>query len=149
MSRDTRDLHPVVRRMAEELIVRCQNRNLLIVYTSTYRANQEQDALYAIGRTKPGKKVTNARGGESYHNYRLALDFAVVGADGKINWDLKADVNHNNAPDYTEVGILAEELGFEWGGRWKSFKDYPHLQFTFGLSIKDLQAGKMPPMEDE
>lgn len=147
MSRDTRDLHPTVKAMAEELLTRCHNKGIPILYTSTLRTNEEQEALYALGRTKPGKKVTNAPAGSSYHNYGLAVDFAVI-KDWRPTWDLRADVNANNLPDYTEVGIIAEEMGFEWGGRWTHFKDYPHLQYTFGLTLVDLRSGKLPPQPE-
>ena len=39
------------------------------------RTMEEQAALYKIGRSVKGKIVTNARPGESYHNYGLAFDW--------------------------------------------------------------------------
>jgi peptidoglycan L-alanyl-D-glutamate endopeptidase CwlK len=38
----------------------------------------------------------------------------------------------------SEVVHVAEVLGFEWGGNWKSFKDYPHFQMTFGQTWQQL-----------
>ncbi len=42
---------------------------------------------------------------------------------------------------------IAKELGFEWGGDWDHFKDYPHLEMRFGLTINELKRGKRPPDE--
>ena len=59
-------------------------------------------------------------------------------------WDIEYDGNGNGQSDWFEVAEIAKELGFQWGGDWRSFKDYPHLQMDFGLTINDLQEGKRP-----
>ena len=105
----------------------------------------EQDRLYEKGRTAGGNIVTYAKGGESYHNFGLAVDFALKTAEGDVIWDMKYDRNGNSRADWMEVVNIAKELGFEWGGDWPQFKDYPHLQMDFGLSIADLQNGARPP----
>lgn len=103
------------------------------------RTIPEQDALYAQGRTKPGKIVTNAKGGSSFHNYGLAVDFALL-IDGKtISWDTKADWDGDKLSDWMEVVVVFRKYGWEWGGNFKSLKDYPHFQKTFGYSIGDLR----------
>jgi peptidoglycan L-alanyl-D-glutamate endopeptidase CwlK len=89
--------------------------------------------------------VTNAQGGESYHNYGLAIDFALRTPEGDVVWDMERDDNGNGQADWMEVVELAKELGFTWGGDWANFPDYPHLQMDFGLSINDLKRGKRPP----
>lgn len=127
-------LHPHVKLMAQKLIEMCQGQGIKIIITQTYRSIAEQNKLYAQGRTTPGKIVTNAKGGESYHNYRLAFDFVPV-VKGHADWK---DLNK-----FKQIGLIAKSIGLEWGGDWK-FKDYPHCQYTFGLSIKDLKAGKTP-----
>ena len=143
MSRKLTDLHPILQELALKLIRNCKEMGISIVLTQTLRTFAEQDVIYAQGRTKPGRIVTNARGGESYHNYGLAFDVAVKSKYG-LTWDELADTNDDLVADYHQVGEIAEELGLEWGGRWK-FRDIPHYQYTFGLSIKDLKAGKLPP----
>lgn len=65
---------------------------------------------------------------ESYHNYGLAIDFALQKKDGSIIWDMEYDGNQNGKSDWLEVVEIAKTLGFEWGGDWKRFKDYPHLE---------------------
>ena len=87
---------------------------------SGLRTWDEQDALYAKGRTTPGPKVTNAKAGFSNHNFGLAIDIGVFSKDGKKY--------HGEHPLYPELGPLGESLGLEWGGRWK-FRDEPHYQF--------------------
>ena len=110
-----------------------------------FRSIAEQNALYAQGRSKPGPIVTNARGGTSFHNYGLALDFALLLPDGRtVSWDMNRDGDKDKTADWLEVVQEAKKLGFVWGGDWSSFKDYSHLQMTFGLTINQLRTGKRP-----
>lgn len=55
---------------------------------------------------------------------------------------MEYDGNDNGKSDWMEVVSIAKDLGFEWGGDWSGFKDYPHLQMTFGLSLRELQQVK-------
>ena len=73
-SRDLKELHPTVAGKAYTFVERCRQAGIDLLITSTYRDKQSQDALYAQGRSKEGKIVTNAKGGQSFHNYRVALD---------------------------------------------------------------------------
>ncbi|KAI7252020.1 hypothetical protein KC345_g11521 [Hortaea werneckii] len=112
------------------------------------RTIAEQNALYAQGRTKKGNIVTNAPGGSSYHNYGLAIDFALLLPDGKsVSWDIRRDGDNDKVADWQEVAQEAKKLGFEWGGDWSSFKDYSHLQMSFGLTTAELRAGKHPGLQ--
>lgn len=132
-------VHPLVATKARQLIERAYKVGINIIITQGLRTIEEQNELYAQGRTKTGKIVTNARGGYSYHNFGLAFDFAVLNADGSVNWNVDEK--------WKRVGQLGKSLGLEWGGDWKDFKDYPHFQMTFGLSLSDLRAGKRPSTE--
>ncbi|WP_462421909.1 M15 family metallopeptidase [Salinicoccus sp. Marseille-QA3877] len=131
-------LHPKVAEKAEALKESAEEKDITIQITDGFRTHEEQDTLYAQGRTAPGNIVTNARGGESYHNYGLAVDFAVIN-DGEVMWDISYDGNDNGTSDWEEVAEIAKDLGFTWGGDWEDFKDYPHLQMDFDTSIHDLQ----------
>ncbi|MEK5417328.1 MULTISPECIES: M15 family metallopeptidase [Paenibacillus] len=138
-------LHPVVLAAATVLIERCYARGVPIVITQGLRTIAEQDALYAQGRTKSGSIVTNAKGGYSYHNFGLAVDFALLLPNGSsVSWDMNRDYNGNNIKDWIEVVEEAKKLGFDWGGDWTSFKDYPHFQMVFGLTLTQLRAGSKP-----
>lgn len=132
-SRSLDDLIPRVRTLAEAFISSCAKHGIDVLITSTYRDKASQDALYAQGRTRPGKKVTNARGGQSFHNYQVAFDFVPI-VHGKAIW--------NDTAMFTQCGEIAEALGLEWAGRWKSFKELAHCQLTGGLTLADFQAGK-------
>lgn len=138
-------LHPVVEERADELVRRAAAKGIDVIITDGFRTIEEQDELYAQGRTKPGRIVTTVKGGESYHNYGLAVDFAIRLPSGKVIWDLKYDGNKNGKADWFEIVAIAKELGFTWGGDWEDFKDFPHLQMDFGLTIEDLKRGKRPP----
>jgi peptidoglycan L-alanyl-D-glutamate endopeptidase CwlK len=143
-----KDLNPIVKDKVEQLQTIMDNKltKYKMIITQGFRSMDEQAKLYAQGRTAPGHIVTNARPGTSYHNYGLAVDFALVTPDGKkAVWDVKSDFDHDGKADWMEVVAEAKKLGFEWGGDWTSFKDMPHLQITFGLSIKELMAGMKPP----
>jgi peptidoglycan L-alanyl-D-glutamate endopeptidase CwlK len=113
-------------------------------FAYTIRTFAEQDALYAQGRTKPGKVVTNAKGGQSYHNYGLAVDIVLIrdmdgnGSFETASWDTKLDADGDGQPDWMEVVAIFKRHGWEWGGDWK-FTDMPHFQKTFGKSISWLQ----------
>ncbi|MEK4474367.1 M15 family metallopeptidase [Paenibacillus sp. FSL R7-0048] len=138
-------LQLVVKTATVALIERCYIRGVNIVITQGLRTIAEQDALYAQGRTKPGSIVTNAKGGTSYHNYGLAIDFGLLLPDGKqVSWDLKRDGDGDKVADWMEVVQEAKALGFEWGGDFVSIKDAPHFQITFGLTTSQLRAGAKP-----
>lgn len=138
-------LHPAIRSEVQEVTIACYNKGVPIRIVQGLRTFPEQDALYAIGRTLPGKIVTNAKGGDSWHNYGLAPDFCLLKAGNQISWNREEDLDHDGQKDWHEVVDLFLSKGFEWGGNWTSFPDYPHLQKTLGLTIrkaKELYAAK-------
>ena len=134
-------MHPLLRTELANILREIEQGGVSIRLTQTLRTIQEQNDLYAIGRTKPGKIVTNAKGGQSYHNYGLACDFCLLHKDGSISWNMHEDLDKDGIADWMEVVKIFEKYGWEWGGKWK-FKDTPHFQKTFGKSIKDLQNCK-------
>lgn len=125
-------LHPKMRIAAAMLVTRAEMQGIKLRVTSTLRAYAEQDALYAQGRTKPGGIVTNAKAGESWHNFGLAMDVVAIDKDGKADW---------NGP-WERIAEIGKSLGFEWGGDWKSFKDKPHFQMKFGHTLSQMRALK-------
>jgi peptidoglycan L-alanyl-D-glutamate endopeptidase CwlK len=136
-------LHPVVAGEVMELYEKLLKKGIGIRIVQGFRTFAEQDALYAQGRTKPGNKVTNARSGQSYHNYGLAIDFCLLtdtNSDGKkeISWDTTIDLNNDQLSDWMQVVDLFKKSGWKWGGDFKSIKDKPHLEKAFGLSFVTL-----------
>lgn len=116
-----------IRLMASEL----RSQGITIMAVSGLRTFAEQNALYAQGRTTPGSIVTNARGGQSLHNYGLAVDVVPVGANGQPDWNVGSDV-------WQRIGAAGKNQGIEWGGDWTSFVDRPHFQMTAGKSVSTL-----------
>ncbi|PSL40476.1 peptidoglycan L-alanyl-D-glutamate endopeptidase CwlK [Planomicrobium soli] len=137
-------LHPIVEEKKNELIAKAADIGIDILITDDFRSIEEQNSLHRQGRSDPGRIVTHAKGGESYHNYGLAIDFALLLPNGDVVWDINRDGNGNGKADWQEVVDIAKDLDFSWGGDWRYFKDYPHLEMSFGLSIDDLQNGWRP-----
>jgi peptidoglycan L-alanyl-D-glutamate endopeptidase CwlK len=111
-------------------------------FAYTIRTFDEQNALYAKGRTTGGSKVTNAKGGMSFHQYGLACDIVLLkdkdgnGTFESASWETNVDFDGDGKADWQEIVQIFKEHGFEWGGDWK-FTDKPHFQKTFGLSVRD------------
>lgn len=136
-SRNLDDLHPAVRSKAQAFIAACAAAGIELLVTSTYRDSESQDALYAQGRTVPGNRVTNARGGYSWHNWRCALDVVPL-RNGKPVWS----TDGADGQLLRQVGEIGESCGLEWAGRWETFREYAHFQDTGGLTMADFRAGK-------
>lgn len=136
-SRKLDDLHPLVEYKATRLLGLAAEAGIDLLITSTYRDHESQDALYARGRTSPGPRVTNAAGGQSFHNHRIAFDVVPL-RHGKPVWGTKGD----DLLLWQNIGRLGELIGLEWGGRWKTFKDFPHFQYTGGRDLAWFQSGK-------
>ena len=131
-------LHPLVDVKRMDLIKLAELKGIRLITTSGLRTFAEQDALYAKGRTSPGDIVTNARAGESWHNYGVAFDVAFDNGSGVPTWE-EYDMNDNGIDDWDEIGEIGDRVGLEWGGTWKQFLDRPHFQYTFGKSMSELR----------
>ena len=147
-------LHPDVVAKAEkvlEAMTAALTGRATVRFTYTLRTFKEQQDLYNLGRTvvnpdgksksKPmGNIVTNAKAGQSIHNYGLAFDIALI-IDGKeASWNTIKDWDGDGVADWMECVKIAKDNGWEWGGDWKTFKDEPHFQYDFGYSWQQLQA---------
>ena len=132
-SRDLNELLPQVKTKVNAFIESCKQAGIDILVTSTYRDNESQAALYAQGRTAPGKIVTNAGPGDSFQNHRCAIDVVPL-VNGKPDWD-------GSHPVWAEIGRLGVENGLEWAGNWVHFKELAHFQYTGGLTIAQLKEG--------
>jgi peptidoglycan LD-endopeptidase CwlK len=140
-------MHPKLRDEVSEIykeICAALTGKAICRFSHTLRTFAEQDALFAQGRTKPGAKVTNARAGQSYHNYGLAIDIVLlIDKDGNgsyeaASWDTTTDFDADRMADWQEIVRIFKMHGWEWGGDWR-FKDLPHFQKTMGYTIKQLQ----------
>ena len=133
---DIKELHPYLQAKALQLLEEAKRQGLKAKVIDTYRSPARQDHLYAQGRTRSGSIVTYATGKDlsSYHNWRLAFD-CIQDIPGK----------EFDAAFLAKLGKIGQSLGLEWGGGWSGFTDAPHFQYTFGLSIAQLKAGRKPP----
>lgn len=131
-SRSLLDLDAKVRSLAMTFVAECEKAGIDVLIYCTYRSSEEQDSLYRKGRSgAPGPIVTNARGGQSWHNHRRAFDFVPL-VHGKAAWE--------NTKLYKTCGEIAEKVGLEWAGRWKgSLRETAHCQYTEGLSITEFK----------
>lgn len=141
-------LHPSVREEVTQIISEC-NKALTgkakIRITQGLRTIEEQDQLYAIGRNTPGKKVTNAKGGQSIHNYGFAVDICLI-IDGKTaSWNTTKDWDNDQIADWYECVKIFAKHGWNWGGNWKTTKDLSHFEkrgFTSWRKLSKLKKNK-------
>lgn len=151
-SRRLTDLVPEAYERAEAAAVAWERAGLTVLVTCTYRTPEEQGALYAQGRLPLGAvnaareavglsaigenenrhKITNAAPGMSWHNWQRAFDVVPLVA-GKCVWNASASI-------WQDVGRIGEGCGLEWAARWKRFKEFPHFQFTAGMSIYNISG---------
>ncbi|MEN6521146.1 MAG: M15 family metallopeptidase [Armatimonadota bacterium] len=132
MSASRIGLDPEFARKLGRFEARLAEKGIKVVLTWGYRSITEQNRLYTIGRTTPGKKVTNARGGYSWHNFGLAADYAFI-VSGKVTWNGPWDV----------FGKTARECGLEWGGDFKTILDRPHVQWTRGKTLAQMRQAAL------
>lgn len=155
-SRKIEDLHESTRGKAILFLERCAEQGNPVLVTCTLRSLKEQAALYAQGREEISKVnafrafagmpairgfsenriVTNAKPGDSLHNYGLAFDVVPLEA-GKPIWD-------SGHPVWQLIGKIGKECGLEWAGDWKKFKEFPHFQYTGGLTLAQIRQGQRP-----
>ena len=141
-------IHPILREEVREIYREICERisgKAAVRFTHTLRTFKEQAEIYAKGRTAPGKIVSNARPGRSWHNYGMAVDIVLLVGGGAL-WDIRTDFDGDGKPDWIEAVQVFKEYGWDWGGDW-AFKDYPHFQKTLGQTINEMHkkylAGKV------
>ena len=140
------ELHPIIRPYVFCAINKLSELGINVRVTDWLRTFDEQDELYAQGRKAPGRIVTFARAGESWHNFGFAVDVV----------EIVAGTPMYEGPNWLQIGRIFEGFGFDWGGRWLSERqkeqlsedeqlraredgdgfDRPHVQRTFGLTLE-------------
>ena len=140
--RNVKELHPELQIKLSLLQSECKKQGIVIGVGECLRTKAEQDALYAKGRTKPGKIVTKAKGNtySSMHQWGVAVDIYLkmdVDGDGST----VDDAFNNSTGLFNKVGKIGQSIGLEWGGSWKSIKDLPHFQLPqYGSTPAQLKA---------
>lgn len=117
-------------------------------FTEVIRSAKRQDELYAQGRSKPGKIVTNAKAWESAHNFGLGVDVVLI-LDGKeASWDTVCDYDKDGMADWLEMVRVFESHGWAWYGRNKKFREAPHFECLFGIPLSTLRERVQKGMVD-
>lgn len=142
--------------MASEALKNCRADGIDVLVTCTFRTHAEQEALYAQGRTTPGRIVTNARAGQSSHNFirngrpaSLALDVVPM-RHGKPVWGIAGDgIDDNPADDdkddlelWQRVRAHFEKAGLASASRWIRFKEWPHFEHPRARDLMGLTEAK-------
>ncbi|MDQ3748003.1 MAG: M15 family metallopeptidase [Acidobacteriota bacterium] len=111
-------VHPTLAKRSNELIALAKAEGFELLIVQGLRTFAEQDAIYAQGRSRKGKIVTNARGGQSNHCYGASVDFLFI-TDGIPDWTEEL---------YRNLGDWTTKVGLDWGGRWRTYIDLPHCE---------------------
>ncbi len=123
-------LHPTIRQEVTKIVQECDlalTGKAKVRITQGLRTFAEQEALYAQGRTKPGKIVTKAKAGQSVHNFGFAIDICMIIDNKTASWETAKDWDNDQVADWYECVKIFAKHGYEWGGNWKTFKDLPHF----------------------
>jgi len=123
-------LQPKIQNDVVAFIIDAQNQGIKVRITDGFRSYAEQDALYAQGRTTSGSIVTNAKAGQSWHNFGLAIDVVEI---------VNGAAQYTDA-SYAKIAVIGKQHGFVWGGDWTSFKDKPHFEKTYSYTLSQLDA---------
>lgn len=136
-SRDISRLRSDVAANCRAFIQRCADAGLPVLVVETVRDLEYQTSLYAQGRTKPGKIVTNQKT-PSFHWDKVGLAFDICK-------NVKGH-EYDDADFFLRCGAIGKEMGFTWGGDWKSLPDKPHFQWDDGgrYTAAMVRKGKLP-----
>jgi len=146
------NLHPAIINPSTAFILDAQSRGIYLRVTSGYRSFAYQDNLFARGRTISGNIVTNARGGQSLHNFGLAIDVVEIRhstAGNQVAIWTGRELADDLGARWDEIGAIGVAHGFEWGGDWIGFVDQPHFQMTFGHTTADLRERRSQGQVDD
>lgn len=127
--------HPIIREELKQQYLEINNKlpkGVRLRFSHVYRSISEQNRLF---EKRP--KVTNAKGGQSIHNYGLAFDIVILFDKDKDGTFESASWNQDQY--WMQVVVYFKSKGYEWGGDWRSFKDAPHFEKTFGNTWKTLK----------
>lgn len=137
------EIHASFRPLVEKLIEEAAKEGISLVVRQGVRSNAEQDQLYAKGRTAPGSIVTGVPGGESWHNYGLAVDFGIAQPPNGVP---------SVAPklaEWSTVGAIGQSLGLIWGGSFSDLADPGHFEYHPGITIQQAKGGARPSVSSE
>jgi len=109
-NRDIKLLAPQFYEMVDAVIIDLKSMGLDAGIYEGFRSLERQQHLWESGRSRPGPILTNAKPGQSAHNFGLGADI-VGNVDGKWTWDVKRFDYKKMLEIYKSHGI--KTLGFE------------------------------------
>jgi hypothetical protein len=130
MIADLDALHPYFRDQIIQLMQICRSQGIQLAIVESFRTSTKQDEYKGMG-----KDYTRSKGGRSKHQYGLAIDVVPM-VDSVAQW-------HDRAL-WKKIGLVGEQLGLKWGGRWRHLYDPGHFEWTGGLTTVHLSQGKFP-----
>ena len=130
-------LVPKAQRAARQFMAATKPFKYTVQILSGGRTYAQQSAIYAQGRSKPGRVVTNAPAGSSNHNFGIAFDVGIF--EGKTYF---TGATRAQTQAYLDLRKLTKPavLDLDWGGDWRSSKDYPHYELHTGMSTRSVRA---------
>ena len=136
-SRDIGRLRQDVAANCRAFLDLCAAEGLPVLVTETVRDLEYQASLYAKGRTKPGRIVTQQKT-PSFHWEKVGLAFDICK-------NVKGH-EYDDAAFFRRCGAIGKRMGFTWGGDWKSMADPPHFQWDDGgkYTAAMVRKGKLP-----
>lgn len=143
-SRDPLHLHPWLRALWHVLRDELSRAGHQVALHSTYRSAEVQDRLWRQGRQDPGPRVTNLRGGQSWHNV-TSSDGTPAAAAFDFHWRTPGGgLPFASTHPWELAGVIGERLGLRWGGRWRPLADRPHLELP--MTLAEAQATSVQPV---
>lgn len=136
-------IHPKLRVELTKIIEEIQSKltgSSSVRLTQGLRSIEYQNQLYAQGRTVKGSVVTNASGFSSYHCWGLAVDFCLILNGKEMSYNEVKDFDGDSVADWKEVVETFIKYGWTWGGNFKTIRDSPHFQKTFGNTWQQLKV---------
>ncbi len=125
-------VNPVLAERIQAIASNLAAQGITIIVSQGLRTNEEQDALWQQGRNPDGSYidpihrkgvVTNAKGGQSWHCFGLAVDCDVLNKDGSVDWN-------SSHPQWKAMEAAGVKLGLVSGANWVRIVDAPHFQLT-------------------
>jgi peptidoglycan L-alanyl-D-glutamate endopeptidase CwlK len=133
--RSIENLHPLIRDKVHSFLNKAKDEGFDLIVTSGLRTCEEQNKLYAQGRTDKSKPiVTRAKCGESSHNFGTAIDVVEVKNGKAVGYEKNYPLERWN-----KIGAIGKSFGFKWGGDWTGFKDLPHFEMNFGNTLTQMK----------
>lgn len=133
--RDIDALTPETALKCRAFLQRSKAVGLDVFVTETRRSSERQAALYAIGRTQPGRIVTRSKAGAGKHEFGLAFDVAFRGAN----------LYPSDVKTWARLGSIGKACGLTWGGDFKGV-DSVHFENNGGSIMGDFETGGVAPV---